>query len=326
MTRQNINVGTTANDGTGDTLRQAGQKMNQNFQELYQAFGGNDSYLSTGVKLTDTGITFEGQTVNGTLTTLAVTNPTGARTVTLPNASGIVVLDSYSQTLTNKTLTTPVMSSPKITAGSYQYTLSPGTLSANTTLNLPSLTTSDTIVVATAAQTLEAKTLTNAVITAPKIGVSINDTAGAQLIVFNPVANAVNEIAINNNIGGANPSIEATGADTNVSLELNAKGAGAVIFKARTVFDSHTLSSAGAALLSKTTTILNGGSNFVVTLPDGNAVGLIKYFINKNSGTATIQPDNLGGGQSSFTIDTQVAVMLMWTGAAWYIVSKYDNA
>ena len=31
MTRQNINIGSSANDGTGDTLRTAGTKINQNF-------------------------------------------------------------------------------------------------------------------------------------------------------------------------------------------------------------------------------------------------------------------------------------------------------
>ena len=35
MTRQNINIGSAANDGTGDTLRTAGTKINQNFQETY---------------------------------------------------------------------------------------------------------------------------------------------------------------------------------------------------------------------------------------------------------------------------------------------------
>lgn len=35
MTKQVINVGSAANDGTGDTLRAAGNKMNSNFDELY---------------------------------------------------------------------------------------------------------------------------------------------------------------------------------------------------------------------------------------------------------------------------------------------------
>jgi Bacteriophage T4 gp9/10-like protein. len=35
MAQQTINLGTVANDGTGDTLRDAGDKINDNFTELY---------------------------------------------------------------------------------------------------------------------------------------------------------------------------------------------------------------------------------------------------------------------------------------------------
>ena len=35
MTQQSISLGSSANDGTGDTLRDAGQKINENFTELY---------------------------------------------------------------------------------------------------------------------------------------------------------------------------------------------------------------------------------------------------------------------------------------------------
>jgi hypothetical protein len=37
MAKQNINVGTTANDKKGDSLRAAFQKVNANFTELYAA-------------------------------------------------------------------------------------------------------------------------------------------------------------------------------------------------------------------------------------------------------------------------------------------------
>lgn len=37
MSKQIINIGTTPNDGTGDSLRVAGQKINDNFTELYQS-------------------------------------------------------------------------------------------------------------------------------------------------------------------------------------------------------------------------------------------------------------------------------------------------
>jgi len=35
MTQQSINLGINVNDGTGDTLRDAGEKINRNFSELY---------------------------------------------------------------------------------------------------------------------------------------------------------------------------------------------------------------------------------------------------------------------------------------------------
>jgi len=35
MPKQTIDIGTVANDGTGDTLRSAGDKINDNFDELY---------------------------------------------------------------------------------------------------------------------------------------------------------------------------------------------------------------------------------------------------------------------------------------------------
>jgi hypothetical protein len=37
MAQQIINIGTIANDNTGDTLRGAGQKLNDNFDEIYAA-------------------------------------------------------------------------------------------------------------------------------------------------------------------------------------------------------------------------------------------------------------------------------------------------
>ena len=46
MALQSINIGTAANDGTGDNLRVGGDKINDNFSEIYTAFG-NGSTLST---------------------------------------------------------------------------------------------------------------------------------------------------------------------------------------------------------------------------------------------------------------------------------------
>ena len=56
-------------------------------------------------------IIFEGATDDGFETTLAVTDPTADRTITLPNATGTVSLIDATETLTNKTLTTPTVTS-----------------------------------------------------------------------------------------------------------------------------------------------------------------------------------------------------------------------
>ena len=43
MAKQSLNIGTTANDNTGDTLRSGGDKINDNFNEIYTALGNNAS-------------------------------------------------------------------------------------------------------------------------------------------------------------------------------------------------------------------------------------------------------------------------------------------
>ena len=106
MAKQNISTGTTANDGNGDTLRSAGTKINSNFSELYSKLGdGTD--LSPQVSFGTDGIIFEGSNTSDAIqTTLKVTNPTSSdKTITFPDADGNVILDTATQTITNKTIT-----------------------------------------------------------------------------------------------------------------------------------------------------------------------------------------------------------------------------
>jgi hypothetical protein len=70
----------------------------------------------TGTATAGVALHFEGTTVDDNETILTVVDPTQDNTITLPNTSGTVVLDSATQTLTNKTLTSPIISgSPVIT-------------------------------------------------------------------------------------------------------------------------------------------------------------------------------------------------------------------
>jgi hypothetical protein len=70
----------------------------------------------TGTPSAGASIVFEGSTADDYETTLTVAEPTQDNEITLPNTTGTVVIATATQTLTNKTLTSPVISgSPVIT-------------------------------------------------------------------------------------------------------------------------------------------------------------------------------------------------------------------
>jgi len=67
--------------------------------------------LKAGTSVFETKIVFEGATDDAYETTLVVTDPTADRTITLPNLTGTVSLLTATETLQNKTLTTPTITS-----------------------------------------------------------------------------------------------------------------------------------------------------------------------------------------------------------------------
>ena len=103
MAREVINNGTLANDNTGDTLRAATTKINNNFQEVYKILGDSSSPTST-ITLGASSIISEGSTPDAHETTLFFTNTTSSdKTITLPDLTGTVSLITATETLTNKT-------------------------------------------------------------------------------------------------------------------------------------------------------------------------------------------------------------------------------
>ena len=217
MARQHINTGTTANDGTGDSLRNAGNKINQNFQEIYQFLGESDQ-VSPYMFIDSDGIHFNGESVNSFKTILEVEDPTQNNTITLPDSTGEVVLDTSAQTLFNKTMAATALTEPRIKDddSSHNYEIVPGSLTANIPVNLPNLADSDDFVMAKHTQTLENKTLDSATLNFPKIN-QIVDNNGATITEYNTIGSAVNYISINNEATTYPPSIYADGADTDIA-------------------------------------------------------------------------------------------------------------
>lgn len=95
MAKQTIDIGSAANDGTGDDLRTGATKINQNFDELYtdvatlQATTGSSI---TGISFDSGRIVFEGATADSFETTFRAVDPTKDNLIGLPDSSGTVAL------------------------------------------------------------------------------------------------------------------------------------------------------------------------------------------------------------------------------------------
>lgn len=326
MTRQNISTGTTANDGTGDTLRSAGQKINENFVEIYHKLGADSDVLSTGITFTNNNIVFEGISPNTFETSINVIDPTKDNTITFPDSSGEVVTTTAAQQLYDKHLHRTKIDGDLRLHGSvgmgYYFVNYLGTvdLGEDLNINIPDLQDSDTLVFNDHTATLTNKTLTSPVLTTPRIATSINDTNGAGLIHLTATSSAVNEITLANAATNGKPTVTATGDDTNVTMRLSGKGTGsAEIVKA--AYSASTISVNGTIDATTTYVICNKATALALSLADGTTVGEYKIFTNKGIGTATIQPANLAQG-TSFALAQYDGCQLIWDGTDWYLVGN----
>lgn len=325
MARQGINVGVSANDGTGDTLRDGAVKINANFEELYSYFGGDSS--TPLVTIDGAAIVFDGLTADSNQTTLVVVDPTSDNIVTIPDDTGVVVLDASSQTLSNKKLINPLITTPSLKdsdGATYGYNFIVNPPAANRTITIPTLTANDTIVFRTASQTLTNKTLTSPTINTGKFD-HIHDTNGAEMLIFNAASSAVNYLSMTNSAAGNGVSITTEGADTNVDLSITAKGTGHVVVD-NILYTTETISSTGT--IAGTGTVVFGNSSagtYTITVPDGKD-GDVKHFININSSTANLQFDSKTHGSNPYPLTTVGHTLsVVWGGGVsgeWYEIAS----
>ena len=111
MAKQTINIGSTANDGTGSTLRVGGDIINDNFNEIYTAFGDGSS-LTSGFITASSTTTFTNKTLDLGGTGNSVTGSLAEFNTALQGDSFVSLTGS--ETLTNKTLTTPTIAENEV--------------------------------------------------------------------------------------------------------------------------------------------------------------------------------------------------------------------
>ena len=96
------------------------------------------------------------------------------------------------------------------------------------------------------------QTLTNKSLTTPTLNAStvtpcfFNDSAGNEALVLTKTSSAVNHIGIKNNATNNGPIVEALGTDTNIDVQLTAKGTGGVKLNSPQILTQETKSTAGA--------------------------------------------------------------------------------
>jgi len=207
---------------TGENAGTWGTKTNTNLEIIEQFAGG---YTTQAVS--DSGDTDLSVSDGSTGATLAhrvidLTGAlTGARNVTIPiDVQQMYVLKNSttgSQAVTFKYVT-GTGSSVAFTGGDTSSKIVYGTGSGSNPniIDLGFVTTTGT------------QTLTNKTLTSPKIGTSILDTNGLQLALLTATSSAVNEITLANAATGDNPTITASGDDTNIGLALKTKGTGVI--------------------------------------------------------------------------------------------------
>jgi len=111
--------------------------------------------------------------------------------------------------------------------------------------------------------TSDTQTLTNKTLTSPKVGTSVNDTNGAELIKVTATSSAVNEVTLANAATGNNPALSATGDDTNVGIDITPKGTGEAHFTASFLTGVYS---------DKVNALGNTGTSQTITFTDGAVV------------------------------------------------------
>ena len=207
---------------TGENAGTWGTKTNTNLEIIEQFAGG---YTTQAVS--DSGDTTLSVSDGSTGATLAhrvidLTGAlTGARNVTIP----IDVQQLYA--VKNSTTGSQAVTFKYVTGTGSSVTFTGGDTSTKLIYGVGSGSNPNMVDLGMVT-TAGTQTLTNKTLTSPIIGTSILDTNSNQLALLTATSSAVNEITLANAATGNNPTISATGDDSNIGISFVTKGTGVI--------------------------------------------------------------------------------------------------
>jgi hypothetical protein len=280
--------------------------------------------IITGSQVGDNGITFEGSTPDDYETFLEVTDPTADRTITLPDATGNVVLDTLTQTLTNKTLTSPTISgSPVITGLS-----SAGMVDSSAT---PKDYVDAILGSATAAATSAASAAASATAAATSAS-SAATSAGsseASAIASATSASAAATSASSAATSATSAATSATSADNSATAAATSATSADASATAAATSETNAATSASSALTSATSAATSASSaltsaNSAATSASSAATSY-DDFDDRYLGAKASDPTLDNNGNPLITgalyFNTTIPAMKVYTGSAWQIVA-----
>ena len=266
----------------------------------------------TGTPSAEASIVFEGSTADAHETTLTVVDPTQDNTITLPNTTGTVVIADATQTLTNKTLTSPTISgSPVITGLS-----SAGMISSSAT---PKDYVDSILGSATAAATSAASAATSAA-SAATSATSASNSATASATSASAAATSATSAATSATSAAASATAAATSATSSAtSASAAATSATSAATSASSAQTSATSSATSASAAATSATSAAASATAAATSATSAAASATAAATSATSAAASYdQFDDryLGSKSSDPTLDNDGGALL--TGALYF--------
>jgi hypothetical protein len=285
----------------------------------------------TGTPLAEASIVFEGATADDHETTLTVAEPTQDNTITLPNTTGTVVIVDATQTLTNKTLTSPTISgSPVITglssAGMSATSATPkdyvdSILGSATAASTSAASAATSATSAATSATSAAASATAAATSASSASASATAATTSATSASNSASAAATSATSASNSASA-ASTSATSAET--SATSSATSASAAATSATSAANSATSSATSASAAATSATSAAASATAAATSATSAATSYDQFddrYLGNKSSDPTL--DNDGGAllTGALYFNDVIDAMKVYNGASWDLVA-----
>jgi hypothetical protein len=305
--------------------------------------------ITAGAGAEFTSITFEGTTADTHETTLTVIDPTADRTIELPNASGRIVLINTTDTLTNKTLTSPTISGSPVITGLSSAGMSASSAAPKDYVDsiLGSATAASTSATSAAASaTAAATSATSAAASATAAGTSATSAAASATAASTSASSALTSqtaAATSATSAAASATAAATSA-TSAAASASAAATSATSASNSVTSAQTSATSAAASATAATTSATSASNSATAAASSASAAATSASSASTSASSAATTYDNfddryLGSKTTAPTVDNDgdalitgalyfnsvTGVMSVWSGSSWTAINAASS-